>query len=134
MHPSIFLLLLIGATKQTGDGPRLLRLLEAMHQPHSLPIEVILTLHRKQGMNPPGRRHAGVIGPPIAGYKPHQKNRHKEQEFPHFDSIKAKFQLGICLEIWVAFSGSQPQVKLPFFLLLFLFSLTWEGGSDVGTC
>ena len=53
IHPSVFLLLLVRTAEQSCYWPWLLGLLEAMHEPHSLPIEVVLALHREQRVNPP---------------------------------------------------------------------------------
>lgn len=54
-HPPIPAALLVGAAEETSDGARLASLAEAVDQPHRLPVEVILALHREQRVDPPRR-------------------------------------------------------------------------------
>lgn len=53
IHAFVILLLLVRTAEEAGDGPGLLGLLVAVHEPHCLPVEVILALHREQCVDPP---------------------------------------------------------------------------------
>lgn len=55
LHAAISLQILIRATQKPGNEPRLLALLETVHQPHRLPIEIRRTLRGEQ------RVDAGVV-------------------------------------------------------------------------
>lgn len=85
VHAPVALQLLVSAAEQTRDRARLSAFPEAVHHPYRLPVEVHMTLHREQGVHPPGTLQ-GAITPSILllraccdhtqqEHAPHQKIR-----------------------------------------------------------
>ena len=86
MHPFVIVLLLISATEEPCDWSRLLGLPVTVHQPHRLPVEIVLTFHREQSVDP--LRWWWVLPCPfnIANHT-HQHKHHQNPNFPHPNSI-----------------------------------------------
>ncbi len=55
MQASVRCQLLVCAAEKASDSSRLSAFREAVHHPHCLPVEVHITLHRKQRVHPPRR-------------------------------------------------------------------------------
>ena len=71
-HPLVIPLLLLSATQQPRNRSRLPSFLEAVHQPHRLPVKVILALHREQSVNPPWRSMGLSLVSPSHHYQQHK--------------------------------------------------------------
>lgn len=97
IHSFVNLLLLVRTAEKSGNGSWLLCLPEALHEPHCLPVEVVLTLHRKQRVDPPRsllttRFHAPTS---IAAQTNQPHHHHPNQQYRHYlAQIKPRTQMG----------------------------------------
>lgn len=94
MHPFVLLLLVVRTAEESGNRAGLPGLLVAVHETHSLPVEVVLALHREQGMDPPRSLLTRFHPPTTIHAQTHQAHRHQNQESSHCSSIGAQISDG----------------------------------------
>ena len=83
VHAPVIPLFLVRTTEESGYGSGLSGFLEAAHEPHRLPIEVVLALHREQGVYPP-RSFSGLPLPgPATDHTQPDQHHNQTHEIRH---------------------------------------------------
>lgn len=98
-HSTVPSTLLRRAAEKASDRPRLPSLAEAVHQPHRLPIEVVLAFNREQRVNPPA--HLPNL---------HRLCRHDQPHHQHRRHHRRHHRSGhLTGEIWVSIMNESPK-------------------------
>lgn len=87
VHPPVGVPLHLGAAEEPGNGAGLAGLLEAVHKPHRLPIEIVLAFHGEESVDPPWRLvFMNTMGSAIplgsATTTHHHQQRHQQHQSP----------------------------------------------------